>query len=109
MNQRLLFPFGLSPKSDLSRGVVDSKDERRLAGYLGSSGLVEFYVGERVRIRPGADVSDHAAAHDGLVTVEGYEEVDDVDYVIVKVPAMPGRVAFTQLVSPEEIEPEGST
>lgn len=65
--------------------------------------MPEFYVGESVRVCAGAEVSD-LARRAPFLEVEGYEEIDGEDFVIVRVPAGHGHVSFTQLVLPEEIE-----
>lgn len=64
---------------------------------------MEYHIGERVRFRPGAEVADEAMRVGGG-TVEGYEEANDQDYVIVRV--RNGGLPFDQWVLSEEIEPE---
>lgn len=66
--------------------------------------MVEYHIGQKVRFRGGAHVSERAMREGGVV--EGYDEVDEVDYVIVKVPASEGFRSFTQYVLPHELRSE---
>jgi len=62
---------------------------------------MEFCIGDRVNFTSGAYVSAALKALTG--TVEGYEEVDGVDYVTVSLKGANGK--FDQWVLPEEIVP----
>lgn len=59
--------------------------------------MTEYHIGQRVRFAPGAYVS--ARLIDRPARVERYEEVDEVDYVIVTVDGV------EQWVLPGEILP----
>lgn len=61
--------------------------------------MVEFYVGESVRFTSFAEVADHLKGAIGVV--EGYDEVDNVDFVIVSIAGENGK--FDQWVLPDEI------
>jgi len=60
---------------------------------------MEFFFGDRVRFTEAAYVSDAIKALDGIV--EGYEEVDGEDFVIVNVEGPKGK--FDQWVLPDEL------
>lgn len=62
---------------------------------------MEFHIDQAVRFLAGAQVSAAASAVGGG-KVAGYDEVDDVDYVIVTVKG--DKKSFEQWVLPEEIE-----
>lgn len=62
---------------------------------------MEFCIGDTVRFMSWAQVSSSLKALIG--TVEGYEEVDGEDYVIVSLPGPQGK--FDQWVTPGEIAP----
>lgn len=64
----------------------------------------EFHIRERVRFRPGAIITKSAAAC-GRGVVDGYDEANGEDFVIVRV-RPEGMAAFDQWVLPNEIEPE---
>lgn len=59
---------------------------------------MEFFVGQRVRFTPDAEVSPRLIVKPAKV--EGYDEVDDVDYVIVIVDGI------EQWVLPDELVPD---
>lgn len=60
--------------------------------------MTEYHIGQRVRFVRGAPVSDRLI--DRVAIVEGYDEVDDADYVIVSVDGI------EQWVLPREIVPQ---
>ena len=64
--------------------------------------MTEYHVGQRVRFVPGAPVSRRLL--DLPVTVEGYAEVDETDYVIVTVDGVEQWVLPREIVPAKEVK-----
>lgn len=64
--------------------------------------MTEFHIGQQVIFTSDAEVTN-AAANVGGGVVTGYDEVDEVDYVVVLVKGFNG-VSFEQWVLPEEAQ-----